>query len=101
MKITNNRRRTLLIALASILLLSSCAVQPPAPVVTRSAEVRVITSGAFTEAYKMLVPLFEKDSGHNVISHYGVHGQRVGFDPEPPCAQRACGCVDHGWPRAG
>ena len=78
MSITHNQRRALLIALtsaASALLLSSCAVQPPAPVaavLTRSAEVRVITSGAFTEAYKMLVPLFEKDSGHTVISSYGA-----------------------------
>ncbi len=75
MKITSNLRRALLIALtaaASALLLSSCAVQPAAPVVTRSAEIRVITSGAFTEAYKLLVPEFEQASGHKVISSFGA-----------------------------
>ncbi len=38
----------------------------------QAAEVRVITSGAFTEAYKKLVPLFEAASGHRVISAYGA-----------------------------
>lgn len=70
-----NPRRAVLAALATTvatLLLASCAVQPPAPVVSRSAEIRVITSGAFTEAYKMLVPEFEKASGHKVISSFGA-----------------------------
>ncbi len=38
----------------------------------QAAEVRVITSGAFTEAYKKLVPLFEAASGHQVISAFGA-----------------------------
>jgi molybdate transport system substrate-binding protein len=70
-----NPRRAVLAALATTaatLLLASCAVQPPAPAVSRSAEIRVITSGAFTEAYKMLVPEFEKASGHKVISSFGA-----------------------------
>jgi molybdate transport system substrate-binding protein len=66
-------RRLLLktsLALAATTLLASCAMQRPAP--ARSAEIRVITSGAFTEAYKMLVPEFEKASGHKVISSFGA-----------------------------
>jgi molybdate transport system substrate-binding protein len=37
-----------------------------------AAELRVITSGAFTEAYKKLIPLFEAASGHTVISSFGA-----------------------------
>ncbi|MEY2620281.1 MAG: hypothetical protein RIT26_101 [Pseudomonadota bacterium] len=40
--------------------------------VAQAAEIRVVTSGAFTEAYKKLVPLFEAASGHQVISAYGA-----------------------------
>ena len=71
--IVNQRRAGLIavMAAACALLLSSCALQP-ASVTARSAEIRVVTSGAFTEAYKMLVPQFEKDSGHKVISSYGA-----------------------------
>jgi molybdate transport system substrate-binding protein len=69
------RRRALFATLAvalSAALLSSCALQPSVPVASRSAEIRVITSGAFTEAYKMLVPEFEKATGHKVISNFGA-----------------------------
>lgn len=37
-----------------------------------AAELRVITSGAFTEAYKKLIPLYEQASGHTIISAYGA-----------------------------
>ncbi|MEN9891054.1 MAG: hypothetical protein RLY78_1349 [Pseudomonadota bacterium] len=37
-----------------------------------AAELRVITSGAFTEAYKQLIPLFEAASGHTVVSAFGA-----------------------------
>ncbi|WP_239061952.1 substrate-binding domain-containing protein [Ideonella livida] len=37
-----------------------------------AAELRVITSGAFTEAYKQLIPLFEAASGHTVLSSFGA-----------------------------
>jgi len=40
--------------------------------VVQAAEIRVITSGAFTEAYKKLVPHYEKASGHRVISSFGA-----------------------------
>lgn len=74
MKINWPRRSAVLLpfVVAASALLTSCAVQPPAPVANRGAEIRVITSGAFTEAYKMLVPAFEKASGHTVISSYGA-----------------------------
>lgn len=35
-------------------------------------EIRVISSGGFTAAYKQLVPLYEQTSGHKVISSYGA-----------------------------
>ena len=63
-----NRRGLLWAACASVLL-ASCAVQPP---VVKSAEVRVMTSGAFTAPYKALVPMFEKETGHKVRSAYGA-----------------------------
>ena len=62
-------RRALLLTVAATLLLVSCAVQPP---VMKSAEVRVMTSGAFTAPYKDLVPMFEKETGHKVLSAYGA-----------------------------
>ena len=71
------RRKTLRAALAILglgtaTLLAACTTAPaPAPA-PRSAEIRVITSGAFTEAYKQLVPLFERESGHKVISSFGA-----------------------------
>ena len=51
--------------LASVLL--ACA-SLAAHTAAQAAEIRVITSGAFTEAYKKLVPIFEAASGHTVIS---------------------------------
>lgn len=69
MQVTLTRRGALLALVAGVALLTSCTLQPVAP---RSAEIRVITSGAFTEAYKMLTPMFEKESGHKVISAYGA-----------------------------
>lgn len=35
-------------------------------------EIKVISSGGFTAAYKQLVPLYEQASGHKVISSYGA-----------------------------
>ena len=40
--------------------------------IAQAAEIRVITSGAFTEAYKQLIPIYEQASGHKVISAYGA-----------------------------
>jgi molybdate transport system substrate-binding protein len=37
-----------------------------------AAEIRVATSGAFTEAYKQLVPIYEQATGHKVLSAYGA-----------------------------
>ena len=63
------KRRALLWAATATVLLASCAVQPP---VMRSAEVRVMTSGAFTAPYKERVPMCEKETGHKVLSAYGA-----------------------------
>jgi molybdate transport system substrate-binding protein len=62
---TNNNitRRALLVGLGLFLAASQLA---------QAAEIRVITSGAFTEAYKKLVPEFEKQTGHKVISSFGA-----------------------------
>jgi molybdate transport system substrate-binding protein len=38
----------------------------------QAREVRVISSGGFTAAYRLLVPLFEKASGVGVVSAYGA-----------------------------
>jgi molybdate transport system substrate-binding protein len=38
----------------------------------QAADIRVITSGAFTEAYKQLIPMYEQASGHKVISAFGA-----------------------------
>ncbi len=38
----------------------------------QAVEIRVITSGAFTEAYKQLIPEFEKQTGHKLISSFGA-----------------------------
>lgn len=35
-------------------------------------EIKVITSGAFTEAYKLLVPMYEQATGHKVVSAFGA-----------------------------
>ena len=43
-----------------------------ASLAAQATEIRVITSGAFTEAYKKLVPIYEAASGHKVISAFGA-----------------------------
>ena len=37
-----------------------------------AAEIRVMASGGFTAAYRVLVPVFEKQTGHTVVSAYGA-----------------------------
>ena len=56
-------RRWLLAGLACLALATSPAL---------AAELRVVTSGAFTEAYKKLIPLYEQASGHKVVSSFGA-----------------------------
>ena len=53
---------------SALLALASLTAQTAAS----AAEIRVITSGAFTEAYKKLVPIYEAASGHKVISAFGA-----------------------------
>lgn len=38
----------------------------------RADEIRVMTSGAFTEAFLQLVPAFERQTGHKVITSFGA-----------------------------
>ena len=54
------------------LLLAGLGLFLAASQLAQAAEIRVITSGAFTEAYKKLVPEFEKQTGHKVISSFGA-----------------------------
>jgi molybdate transport system substrate-binding protein len=56
-------RRTALLGISVFFLASQIA---------SAAEIRVITSGAFTEAYKQLIPIYEQASGHKVISAFGA-----------------------------
>lgn len=44
-----------------------CAAQT-----VQAAEIKVITSGAFTEAYKQLAPIYEQATGHTIVSAYGA-----------------------------
>lgn len=62
--------RARFLALASALLFAHLA---------SADEIRVITSGAFTEAYKVLVPMYEQATGHKVISSFGAS---VGHAPD-------------------
>ena len=58
--------------LLDVALLLGALVLLLASQVSQAADIRVVTSGAFTEAYKKLVPIFEEASGHKVISSYGA-----------------------------
>jgi molybdate transport system substrate-binding protein len=55
--------RRLALALITLLLVA-------APV--RADEIHVMTSGAFTEAFLQLVPLFEKQTGHKIVTAFGA-----------------------------
>ena len=61
--VQNISRRLLLLGLGAALFVAQLA---------QAAEIRVITSGAFTEAYKKLVPIYEQASGNKVISSFGA-----------------------------
>ena len=61
MRISTNFR-ALVLGFAATLLLSATA---------SAAEVRVMISGGLTAAYKVLVPEFERATGHHVLTAYG------------------------------
>jgi molybdate transport system substrate-binding protein len=61
MKISANFR-ALALGFAAVLLLAGTA---------GAAEVRVMISGGLTAAYKVLVPEFERATGHTVLTAYG------------------------------
>ena len=60
-------RRTFFKTLLASVFVASSILQ-----LAHAAEIRVITSGAFTEAYKQLIPMYEQASGHKVISAFGA-----------------------------
>ncbi|MFO1079063.1 MAG: substrate-binding domain-containing protein [Reyranellaceae bacterium] len=55
----------------SFLLVAGLLMLSTAPAAL-AGEIRVITSGAFTEAYKQLIPLYEQASGNTVVSAFGA-----------------------------
>lgn len=61
-------RRIFLSAIALV----TAVLFPLAPQLASAAEIRVVTSGAFTEAYKILIPIYEQASGHKVVSAFGA-----------------------------
>src|SRR5947207_1965784 len=62
-------RRTLALLVASVLIAAAAAAD----------EIRVVTSGAFTQAYLELVPQFERSTGHKVVTAFGAS---IGPAPE-------------------
>ena len=52
----------------ALIIALACCVAAPAS----AQEVRVVTSGGFTEAYKQLAPQFERATGIHVISAFGA-----------------------------
>ena len=88
MKLNLTRRRAILLPFvwATSSLLSSCVLLPAASVAMRAAEIRVITSGAFTEAYQMRVPDFDSASGHKVNASFGAS---MGNAPDAAGSRRA------------
>lgn len=54
--------RRALLALVALPLLAPLA---------RAADIHLMTSGAFEEAYRKLIPIFEAQSGHRLVSAYG------------------------------
>ncbi len=56
----------------------------------RADEIKVMTSGAFTEAYQQLVQQFQKTTRHTVVTTFGASmGRRQRLDPRPPRSWRA------------
>ena len=53
------------VATIAALFLAACASVPP-------TEIRVMTSGGFTAAYRELTPEFERQTGHRVATAYGA-----------------------------
>lgn len=60
------RRRPLLAAALAWLALAGAAAAADA------AEIRVMSSGGFTAAYRELIPEFERRTGHTLVSSYGA-----------------------------
>ena len=54
------------------LLVGALAPALPRPLWAQSDEIRVISSGGFTAAYKILAPRFEQMTGKKIVSAYGA-----------------------------
>lgn len=69
-----SRRAWLTTAVAALAALGACttAPQPQMAQAAPAAEVRVVSSGGFTAAYKVLAPLYQEASGRTVVSAYGA-----------------------------
>ncbi len=66
-------------AAAALALLGACSTPPSTdgttaspPTASAPNEVRVVSSGGFTAAYKVLAPLYESASGVKIVSAYGA-----------------------------
>ncbi|MBS0291635.1 MAG: substrate-binding domain-containing protein [Proteobacteria bacterium] len=68
------RRVWLTTAVAALAALGACTTAPqqPAAQAAPTAEVRVVSSGGFTAAYKVLAPLYQEATGRQVVSAYGA-----------------------------
>jgi len=64
---TNRRATWQLLALSSLMALGALASP-----IAHAADIYVMSSGGFTEAYKQLTPEFERSTGHKVRSSYGA-----------------------------
>ena len=53
-------------------LLTACASPTAPPPDSAAREVRVVSSGGFTAAYKILAPLYAQASGVKIVSEYGA-----------------------------
>ena len=73
-------RVVVVFAASTLLAVAACSPKvPPSQAALRQVEVRVMTSGAFTAAYKELAPQFERETGNKVATAYGAS---MGSAPE-------------------
>ncbi len=55
------------------------ALGPGLPSISQAAEIRVVTSGGFSAAYDLLIPLYEQATGHTIIT---ARGASIGNAPD-------------------
>lgn len=64
--------RRLLVKLFSGVLSLFLVVGPGLPSISQAAEIHVVTSGGFSAAYDLLIPLYEQATGHTIITSRGA-----------------------------